>query len=201
MGSQVVTANLIQLNWKKDIGNESSLAFVDWKALQEFAIGVKRQFSNPDSNVTCQLSADYNMGGLHVVRRLDFQDGTSWVARLQQRKATATSIQRLLQEVYTIQVIRQRTKIPVPEIIGYDASDENKVGVAFMLLEFIPADTAMDSFGGWPVHKGRIPSNFKPDFYAAMAEVQVRSREFMQYQANVTRLVCPLYDFRRLEAS
>jgi hypothetical protein len=179
MGSQVATANSIQLNWKKDIGNESSLAFVDWKALQEFAIGVKRR-SNHDSNTTCQLSADYNMGGLHVVRRLDFADGTSWVARLQQRKATAASIQRLLHEVYTIQVIRQQTKIPVPEIIGYDASDENKVGVAFMLLEFIPADTAMDSFGGWPAHKGRIPSNFKLDFYAAMAEIQVRSKELMQ---------------------
>lgn len=173
MSPQVVNANLLRLNWKNNISNESSLAFVDWEALREFAIGIKRHYSNHESNITCQLSADYNMGGLHVVRRLDFQDGTSWVARLQQRKATANSIQRLLHEVYTIQVIRQRTKIPVPEIIGYDASDDTKVGVAFMLLDFILADTVMDSFGGLPAHKGRIPHNFKSDFYAAMAEIQV----------------------------
>ncbi|KAF1934506.1 hypothetical protein EJ02DRAFT_363555, partial [Clathrospora elynae] len=173
MGSQHGTANPIQLNWKNDIVNESSLAFVDWNALQEFAIGVKRHCSNHDSIISCKLSAEYNMGGLHVVRRLDFQDGTSWVARLQQQKATTNSIQRLLQEVYTIEVIRQRTKIPVPEIIGYDAEYDNKVGVAFMILEFIPADTAMDSFGGWLAHKGQIPSNLKPDFHVAMADIQV----------------------------
>lgn len=64
-------------------GRHRSLTFVNWKALEEYAVGVKRQHTNYDGEITCQLSAEYNMGGLHVVRRLDFHDGTSWVARLQ----------------------------------------------------------------------------------------------------------------------
>lgn len=47
-----------------------------------------------------------------------------------------------------------------------------------MILEYIPADTAMDSFGGWFVHKGKIATHFKKKYYAAMAEIQVRSRLF-----------------------
>ncbi|KAF1948118.1 hypothetical protein CC80DRAFT_486569 [Byssothecium circinans] len=173
MASQRVPRTITPLNWKNDINAERSLPPIDWKALQEYAIGIKRAHTNHDSEVGCQLSSEYNMGGLHIVRRLDFHDGTSWVARLQLHKATAESCQRLLQEVHTIQVIRERSAIPVPEIIAYEPSYDNTVGVAFMIMEFIPADTAMDAFGGWPVHRGKIPLRFKDQFYAAMARIQV----------------------------
>jgi hypothetical protein len=174
MACQPNTANTKPLNWKNDINAERSLTPINWTALKEYAIGVKQKHTNDDGEITCQLSAEYNMGGLHIVRRLDFHDGTSWVARLQLRRATADSLQRLIQEVHTIEVIRERSTIPVLEIFAYDASDNNAVGVAFMIMEFIPADTAMDSFGGWPVHRGKNPPHFKKNFYAAMARIQVR---------------------------
>ncbi|KAF1913677.1 hypothetical protein BDU57DRAFT_596980 [Ampelomyces quisqualis] len=113
------------------------------------------------------------MGGLHVVRLLDFEDGTTWLARLQLRKGTAESCQRLTAEVNTIQVVREQSKIRVPEVFGYDASSDNPVGVPFMLLEYIPAITAMDSFGGWEEHGGRIPQHFRTEYHASMANIQV----------------------------
>ncbi|KAF1812192.1 hypothetical protein P152DRAFT_458596 [Eremomyces bilateralis CBS 781.70] len=129
------------------------------------------------------------MGGLNIVRRLDFHDGTSWVARLQLPKPCPDSLQRLMNEIHTIQVIREQTRIPVPEIFAYGASCNNAIGVAFMIMEFIPADTAMDSFGGWSVHRGKTPPQFRKTFYSAMTEIQV-SREDL---CNIKLI------FRRLE--
>jgi hypothetical protein len=42
-----------------------------------------------------------------------------------------------------------------------------------MILEYIPAITAMDSFGGWDEHKGRIPQHFRTDYHTSMADIQV----------------------------
>jgi hypothetical protein len=173
MASQNEATSARPLNWKTDIDAERSLHSINWRALEDYAICIKRKYSNLDGKITCQLSAEYSMGGLHVVRRLDFHDGTSWIARLQLHKATPASLQRLIQEVHTIQVIRERSKIPVPEIFAYETSGNSAVGVAFMIMEFVPADTAMDSFGGWAVHKGKTPMQFKKEFYTAMAGIQV----------------------------
>jgi hypothetical protein len=124
MASQRNTTDIKPLNWRSDINAECSLPPINWKALQEYAIH--------DGEIGCQLSSEYNMGGLHVVRRLDLHDGTSWVARLQLH-TTAESLQRLIHEVCTIQVIREQSAIPVPEIFAYEPSCNNNVGVAFMI--------------------------------------------------------------------
>ena len=42
-----------------------------------------------------------------------------------------------------------------------------------MLMEFIAGDTAMDSFGGYDVHKGEIPQEFRAKAHAMMADIQV----------------------------
>jgi len=54
-------------------------------------------------------------------------------------------------------VVRERSQIPVPEVYAYEANCDNAVGVPFILLEFMPRDTAMDSFGGYSTHKGVTP--------------------------------------------
>ncbi|KAI0619222.1 Protein kinase-like domain protein [Pyrenophora tritici-repentis] len=163
----------IELNWKGNINIEPSLPPIRWEAVIDYAKDVKRSYTKHDSNIDCQLSMQYSMGGLHVVRRLDFEDGTSWVARLQRRKVTAESCKRLVTEVHTIQIVRERSNIPVPEVFGYNVSYDSPAGVPFMLLEYIPADTVMDSFGGYELHKGRIPPIFREDYYASMANIQI----------------------------
>jgi hypothetical protein len=174
----------IRLNWKDNINAESSLPPINCAALIQYAKDIKRRHLKHASNIECQLSDKYNMGGLHVVRLLDFEDGTTWLARLQRHKGTAESCQRLIAEVHTIQVIREQSKIRVPEVFGYDASYDNPVGVPFMLLEYIPAITAMDSFGGWEEHKGRIPQHFRTDYHASMANIQVRIKQSRSYYIN-----------------
>tara|TARA_R110002003_G_scaffold88_9_gene7112 strand:+ start:1454 stop:2020 length:567 start_codon:yes stop_codon:yes gene_type:complete len=176
--------NAMNMNWKDNIEIEVSLPAIDWDALIQIAKHVKQRSSKHDSEIECKLSATYKMGGVHVIRRLDFEDGTRWVARLQRHKADLGSAERLEQEVHTIEVIRERSKIPVPEVFWYDASCNNVVGVPYMLLEFIPADSAMDSFGGHKVHRGRTPPQYKTKYLDSMATIQVCESLFMFRQVN-----------------
>ena len=163
----------ISLNWKcTDIDGEFSVP-IDWEALRLYALTVKRQ-RDRSQNLTCGLSREYNIGGLHAVRRIDFSDGCRWVARLQLQKPTPESCQRLLQEVNTMAVVRSQSRIPLPTVFAYQANCYHAVGVAFMLMEFIPGNTAMDSFGGWDKHKGKMPSRFEKKLHAALADIQVQ---------------------------
>lgn len=177
---------VVVLNWATtDINRVESLGPVNWEALVQFAVNTKRRHDGYNGPMTCQLSAEYNMGGLNLVRRLDFQDGTRWVARLQLRKPTVMSAERLLREVHTMAVVRERSRIPVPEVYAYDANCSNPVGVLFMIMEFIPGSSAMDSFGGFCVHHGETPWHFKPKYHATMADIQAcinyHSREFISF--------------------
>ena len=137
----------ICLNWKFTNIDANFSVPVDWEALRHYALAVKRQ-RDGTQHLVCELSGEFNSGGLHAVRRIDFSDGCRWLARLQREGPTPESCQRLLHEVHTMAVVRAISAIPVPEAFSYEASCDHAVGVAFMLVEFIPGDTATDSFGG-----------------------------------------------------
>jgi aminoglycoside phosphotransferase (APT) family kinase protein len=162
-----------QLNWKTDdINQNNSLSHINWPALTRYATTTRRQRDGVD-NSPCQLSPEYNMGGLHVVRRIDFADNVRWLARLQLKPPTPASSLRLLTEVHTMAAVRSMSQIPVPEVFAYDAAGkESGVGAAFMLMEFVPGDTAMDAFGGWETHKGETPAQYKGKFHEALADIQ-----------------------------
>ena len=53
----------------------SFVAEVNWEALASLSSGIR-------NNVACKVRDNYSIGHSHMVRRLDFADGISWVARL-----------------------------------------------------------------------------------------------------------------------
>jgi hypothetical protein len=69
--------------------------------------------------------------------------------------------------------VRSKSSIRVPQVFAHDTTGESGVGAALMLMEFVPGDTARDSFGGWAAHKGETPAQFKDKFHAALADIQV----------------------------
>lgn len=166
------------LNWKTTNPNdEESLPPINWNALQEYAVDLMRaqlhEQAGQQSTITCHMAAEYNMGGLHLVRLLEFNDGIRWVARIQLHECTDDSTKRLLHEVHTLSFLREHSKIPVPEVFGYKPDSSNAIGAPFMIMDFIPGDTAMDAFGGYHNHEGAIPPEHKPKFCRAIAQYQV----------------------------
>ncbi|KAG8421521.1 hypothetical protein J3458_003394 [Metarhizium acridum] len=71
-------------------------------------------------------------------------------------------------------VVRERSDIPVPEVYAYEANCDNVIGIPFILMEFLPGNTIIDSFSGYDVHKGKLPTTFIPEFHAILADIQVQ---------------------------
>ncbi|KAJ5591924.1 uncharacterized protein N7459_002293 [Penicillium hispanicum] len=165
------------INWKADIGLEPSIPQIDWGALKDYAISIKygphQNHLNPSERraLKCEIPPIYSMGGLHLVRLLAFEDGVKWVARIQLQEATPDSKSRLLSEMHTLSLIRERTDIPVPKVFGYYTCQE-RVGRVFMIMEFIPGSTAMNAFSGPEAHTREIPPRYKAKFYNDIADIQ-----------------------------
>lgn len=76
------TTETLNLNWADATADpDPALSLVNWENLMHYAIRVKEQ-RDGGSGTACQLSPQYNMGGRNLARRLDFHDGTRWVARI-----------------------------------------------------------------------------------------------------------------------
>lgn len=162
-----------ELNWiKTGVDDVAGLRPIDWEALTHYATEAKHRRDDTDAKVPCHLSSEYNMGGLNLVRLIDFQDGTRWVARIQ-LDDPAHSPESLISEVHTMALVRERSDIPVPEVYAFEAARNNPVGAPFILMGFVHGNTAVDVFGGYAAHGGIVPAQFKSKFYTLLADIQV----------------------------
>ncbi|KAJ3931981.1 MAG: hypothetical protein NXY57DRAFT_895031 [Lentinula lateritia] len=105
--------------------------------------------------IPCHLvdTNNISIGKRNVVFFLRFEDGVEWAARLRNpfkqadpghdretsRQLETTSMES---EITTITFIRERTTIPVPEILGYNCTFDNELGCPYMLMNMIR---------GWPI--------------------------------------------------
>ena len=123
----------------------------------------------------CHLISDkYTWGQSFLVFEIFFSDGNSWIIRFGMRPMDAyfnTSAQlerKILNEVAALHLVRQRTTIPVPEIIAYHPhpSPSNPLGSdfpAFVLMTAITGMTIEDC--GIAVHElgANATVNAQPD--------------------------------------
>ncbi|KAF8816895.1 hypothetical protein BYT27DRAFT_7205264 [Phlegmacium glaucopus] len=100
----------------------------------------------------CQLIPDkYTWGQSFTVFEILFSDNSSWIIRFGMRPMdayfnTAAQLERkILNEVAALHLVRQRTTIPVPEIIAYHAhpSPSNPLGSDFPAFVLMTAITGM----------------------------------------------------------
>ena len=139
---------------------------IDWNALCQFTS--KLRMDEP-----CIIDSQLTMGANHMIRVLKFADCTRWVARLRMPSMdpddnTDNRNVQLQREVDCIQLIRERTTMPVPAVYGYIASADNAIGAPFMLMECLAGNVAVDL-------DNDVPSQHKASFYAEMANYQVNS--------------------------
>lgn len=129
------------------------------------------------------------MGGVHLIRILGFGN-TKWIARVQLEPSTQSSASLLRAEIDATELVRARTKIPVPRIFGYELDDKNEVHAAFTLMEFLHGPSAMDAEGGYEVHRGQIPPARKESFYEEVAGMQVRIFNIFNIRLLESGLIC-----------
>lgn len=102
---------------------------------------------NFSSKVTFD-SIEPEMGKCNVLYRLRMPDRKLWMARLHNplvQNSTATDAQarreieriQFESEVATMRYVKKHTRIPVPEVYSFDATNENILGVPYMFMEYI----------------------------------------------------------------
>lgn len=138
-----------QLNWRTDnIKLHSSLAFINWDALKEFA-SVRSMASTPLAHFPPNLTwAAYTSSDASSLTT------AADVAGLRLERPTLESCDRLRTEVDTLAAVKLLSSIPIPQVFSHDCDIKSVggVGAAIMLMDFIPGNTAMDFFGG-PLYK------------------------------------------------
>ncbi|KAM0296221.1 hypothetical protein ACHAPM_010481 [Fusarium culmorum] len=143
--------------------------------------------SNPRDGVSCTFTESFTMGQSNMVRRIQFSDGISWVARVritQPDKSIPTGRELLGFadvvgiEVASMKFFKAKTSIPVPEVHCYNTDPENEVGAPYILMDYIHG-TAADKLS----HARCDPDMYgTPDqdrrFREQMAEIQVTISTF-----------------------
>ncbi|CAG7978797.1 unnamed protein product [Penicillium nalgiovense] len=155
------------LNWKTNIENDEEVPKINWAALQEFAINLRNSRSEKPTTKNCHIHEIYNLGGLHLARILQFDDGMKWIARIQLHKLTSELEKRLFHEISTLSILHEQTDVPVPEVYGYETNPD-LIGRAFMIMQFIPGNTGTDFTG---FRSANIPPQFQAKFYHEMARI------------------------------
>lgn len=163
----------IDLQWTgSDIAQEVSAQHINWEYIRHYAIETK--FQRTGSYDSCSFAPSYHKGGQNLVRLLIFGDCTHWVVRTPLKPFGSDLVKVLGHEVDTMSLVKKQSGIPVPDVYGFDLRLENQAGTPFVLMEFIPGNTAMDSFGGYRTHRGETPTQFRSGFHQAMADIQVQ---------------------------
>ena len=64
-----------------------------------------------------------------------------------------------------MQLVKERTSVPVPTVFGYIASHENDIGGSFILMERLSSNAAVNL-----QHTVSIPSEHRRPFYDEVAK-------------------------------
>jgi hypothetical protein len=102
----------------------------------------KRERADTSASLTCAVDRNkFTSGTCNVVIALNFSDAIQWIARIQLPQNEdvdgANISTSMLSEVSTMELIRIKTTIPVPRVLGYDASTKS-IGYRYILMEALP---------------------------------------------------------------
>ncbi|KAG8674181.1 hypothetical protein FPOAC1_000144 [Fusarium poae] len=104
------------------------------------------------NGVHCTISERYSSGQFNMVRRVDFTDGVSWVARIRMpladfipggRESLSTE-ETIRIEIASMKLLKTKTSIPVPEVHSYNADPANDFGAPYILMDYIHGTVAQD---------------------------------------------------------
>ena len=136
---------------------------IDWGALCQYA-------SKLNNHEPCSMDPQITMGGCNLIRIINFANDTRWIARLRMlsgdAKANEASARVLQEEVAFMQLVKERTSIPVPTVFGYIADPQNKIGAPVMLIECLLGNTASRL-----EREASMSSQQRTAFYAELAKI------------------------------
>lgn len=90
----------------------------------------------PDIDCSINLT-QFATGFNNLVLEIAFSDNIYWIARIPYRTVDDNTKTSLLSEIATMNIIRQRTSIPIPRIFEFEMSMEGSFGYPYILMEYL----------------------------------------------------------------
>ncbi|KAF5556993.1 kinase-like domain-containing protein [Fusarium napiforme] len=105
-----------------------------------------------NNGVPCTFSQKFSIGHFNMVRRIDFTDGTSWVARVRLPDLRTVFGDRevldvastLKVEVSSMKFFKAKTSVPVPAVHSYSVDTNNEVDAPYILMDYIHGTVATE---------------------------------------------------------
>ncbi|EAU30517.1 predicted protein [Aspergillus terreus NIH2624] len=88
----------------------------------------------------CRLEGGFLNGSYNVCQKFVFEDGASWILRLPRVSSINSQYadEKTIMEVEALDIIHEKTTIPVPEIRAWGRSGDNPLGLGpFMIMDFL----------------------------------------------------------------
>ncbi|OAA70627.1 Aminoglycoside phosphotransferase [Cordyceps fumosorosea ARSEF 2679] len=152
------------------------LKYTDESALCDYASGLR-------NGIDCTVCPEFAVGSNHMVRKLRFEDGKEWVARMRMPPiwgdddlGSGAMNVAMSSELATMAFVRQNTDIKAPQVHGFDLDIDNDVGCVFVLMDYIPGSTAeaVSRLYNPGDDEGAIPAQFRDRFWRQLAGIMAR---------------------------
>ncbi|KAJ4321998.1 hypothetical protein N0V84_005045 [Fusarium piperis] len=119
----------------------------------------------------CDYFKDPKRGSYNICYFVEFEDGERWVLRVPIAPCLAFGARRKLEsEVATMQLVAEKTDIPLPKIIAYELGNDTDPLSSFMILEYIDGQPVL------PHQLGTLPQDQRARFYTSLADVYIQLR-------------------------
>jgi aminoglycoside phosphotransferase (APT) family kinase protein len=115
------------------------LSSANFTHLKKCAIDSRRRHQKdlpPDIDCSINLT-QFATGFNNLVLELAFSDNVYWIARIPYRTIDENTKTSLLSEIATMNIVRQRTSIPIPRIFDLEMSIDGPFGYPYVLMEYL----------------------------------------------------------------
>ncbi|KAF5976140.1 protein kinase-like domain-containing protein [Fusarium bulbicola] len=184
-----------------DLGDElhdralAFLAKLNWDHLLSISSALK-------NGVPCTFSQKFSIGHFNIVRRIDFADGTSWVARVRLPELrTVFGDREALDVASTLKVEVAsmkffKTSIPVPAVHSCSVDTTNQVGAPYILMDYMHGTVATELRDANECEGGLFGTPDKDrSFRTQMAEIQAALSFFKFHEIGSLYQDEETYDF------
>jgi hypothetical protein len=115
------------------------LSSANFEHLRKCAIDSRRRHQmDLPLDIKCSINlTQFATGFNNLVLELAFSDNIYWIARIPYRTIDNNTKTSLLSEIATMNIVRQRTSIPIPRVFEFEMSVEEPFGYPYVLMEYL----------------------------------------------------------------
>ncbi|KAL4804124.1 hypothetical protein BDV18DRAFT_166287 [Aspergillus unguis] len=142
--------------------------------------------------LACRLEGTFHNGSFNAGMKMVFTDGAPWMVRFPRvgKICSAYADEKVAMEVSTLNMIREKTTIPVPRVHSWGSAADNSLGLGpFIMMDFIEGVSLAEILN---------PSN--PGCRTRVMREDISDRELTTIYRQMTNILLQLFklDFERI---